>query len=527
VPMPDRQAASPHTHLLYITDIIGGLGDQPGTKVVRAHPFSLGEPGPPGPLIRVSQGLAEPTALKQRSYEELAEDGNDLLAPWARTRSMRGSGPAYAQELPGPEAGEQLAGGMPAPVPGRHARALAPLGVVFLATGLATALAMPFLTLFLTKEVHAGPIEVSVFLVALPVCGIAASSVMGRLSDGRFERRHILLLAALTSAVGSGLAAFLRNYWVLLVVGCTLLALGRAVMPQAFAYAHDVLAGDKAQAMMTSTLRTFFSLAWVAGPPLAAALLSTGGFGVLFGATAVLYVAVAGVAVFWLGSPRPAKGRQQAEGSPAAQVPHVSSRALWLTVGGLVVIQASMSVNVQDLPLYVVHNLHGGVGAAGGILGLCAALEIPAMLGFGYLSKRFSLRALVRLGPLIGAAYYVTACLATHVWQLTAGQILNACFIAIMGGLAISYVQQMLPTQPGRASTLYSNAFAAGAVLTGPLMGAAISHGYRLPYMVASCLTVAGFALIIAGSGPRLAAAADARTPVGQPLDVPQYVTVT
>jgi SET family sugar efflux transporter-like MFS transporter len=377
----------------------------------------------------------------------------------------------HSQELAA-DPGEELASRPPpASAPRRHARALAPLGVVFLATGLATALAMPFLTLFLTKAVHAGPIDVSVFLVALPVCGIGASSVMGRLSDGRFERRHILLLAALTSAVGGGLAAFVRNYWVLLVVGCTLLALGRAVMPQAFAYAHDVLAGDKAQAMMTSTLRTFFSLAWVAGPPLAAALLSTGGFGVLFGTTAVLYVAVAGVAVFWLGSPRAPKGRQKADGSPGAQAPNASSRTLWLTIGGLVVIQASMSVNVQDLPLYVVHNLHGGVAAAGGVLGLCAALEIPAMLGFGYLSKRFSLRNLVRLGPIIGTAYYVTAALATHVWQLAAGQVLNAGFIAIMGGLAISYVQQMLPRQPGRASTLYSNAFAAGAVLTGAFDG--------------------------------------------------------
>ncbi|HET9058547.1 MAG TPA: MFS transporter [Acidimicrobiales bacterium] len=428
---------------------------------------------------------------------------------------MRSSGAGHTQELPDLGTAEELASGAPLPAPavGRHARALAPLGVVFLATGLATALAVPFLTLFLTKAVHAGPVEVSVFLVALPVCGIAASSVMGRLSDGRLERRRVLLLAALASALGSGLAAFVRDYWLLFLSGCTLLALGRSVMPQAFAYAHDVLVGDKAQAMMTSTLRTFFSLAWVAGPPLAAALLTTGGFGVLFGATAVLYVAVAGVAVFWLGSPRASSERSLADGSPAPQAPNASSRTLWLTIAGLVVIQASMSVNVQDLPLYVVHDLHGGVGAAGGVLGLCAALEIPAMLGFGYLSKRFSLRGLVRLGPLIGAAYYVTAALGAHVWQLAAGQILNACFIAIMGGLAISYIQQMLPSQPGRASTLYSNAFAGGAVLTGPLMGVAISHGYRLPYVFASCLTVAGFALIIAGSVPRPAPAADARAP--------------
>lgn len=386
---------------------------------------------------------------------------------------------------------------------GRHARALAPLGVVFLATGLATALAAPFLTLFLITAAHADPLQVSVFLVAQPLCAVTASSAMGRLSDRRFERRFVLLVAAVGGCLGAASFAFLRGYWLLLLVGCTVNALAGAVVPQAFAHAHTMLAGHPAAPLLTSTLRTFFSLAWVAGPPSAAVLLAAGGFRTLYGAAAVLYLVVAAVAAFWLSASRaPA---QPAPGEAAATVrrPGASRRDLWLTLAGLVVLQSSLSVNVQAMPLHIAQNLHGGVGAAGAVLGLCAALEIPAMLGFGLLSQRFSLRALVRLGPMLGTAYYLIAATATAVWQLAAAQVLNACYIAIVGGLAISYVQQMLPGQPGRASTLYSNTFPCGAMLAGPLLGAAVSHGYRVPYVFAVSLTVVGLGLIVTGSGPR------------------------
>ena len=107
----------------------------------------------------------------------------------------------------------------------------------------------------------------------------------------------------------------------------------------------------------------------------------------------------------------------------------------------------------------------------------------------------------MRLGPLFGIAYFSVAAGATQVWQLAAAQVLNACYIAIVGGLAISYVQELLPSQPGRASTLYSNTFPCGAILAGPLLGLAVHNGYRLPYVAAGSLALAGLILIVAGAG--------------------------
>jgi MFS transporter, SET family, sugar efflux transporter len=67
-----------------------------------------------------------------------------------------------------------------------------------------------------------------------------------------------------------------------------------------------------------------------------------------------------------------------------------------------------------------------------------------------------------------------------------------------VSGVGISYVQDMLPGQPGRASTLYSNAFPIGAVLAGPLFGLAQQFGYRLAYAMATALCLAGLLLLAA-----------------------------
>ena len=45
---------------------------------------------------------------------------------------------------------------------------LLPLGVVFLTVGLSTAGVLPFLSLFLDREVHASPLRVTVLLVVCP-----------------------------------------------------------------------------------------------------------------------------------------------------------------------------------------------------------------------------------------------------------------------------------------------------------------------------------------------------------------------
>ncbi len=384
--------------------------------------------------------------------------------------------------------------------PRRAARALIPLGLMFLAVGISTALVTPFLALFLSTEVRAGPVRVTVFLIAAPLSGVVASWLIGRLSDRRAIRRRLLIGASLAGFAGSLATAFVRDYGILLGLAVTAFAVAGALFPQTFAYARQVLLRDNptGAAMAISGLRTVFSVAWVAGPPLAAVLLQTGGFRLVFGAAAAMYLLAAATAVV-LTEP-PAVGAPAADGTAPAPVPagrDASRTTLLLTTAGFTLLQCPITLGAQALPLYTGTDLGGDVGDAGLILGLCAALEIPLMLALGWLSTRLPLRPLILGGAAAGAAYFGVATAAGSVWVLLAAQLLNALFIAAVSGLGITYVQEMLPRQPGRATTLFTNTFPIGAMLAGPLFGVAQHFGFRLAYAMSTALCVLGLLLIM------------------------------
>ncbi len=377
----------------------------------------------------------------------------------------------------------------------RTRRALIPLGLAFLAVGLSTAVVLPFLSLFLSTEVRAGPIKVAVFLVAAPLAGVVVGTLLGRLSDRRPIRRSLLITAALAGAVGMALTAFVREYWILLGLTVTATALAGTMFPQTFAYARQVLQRDDPgrAAMGISAMRTVFSVAWVAGPALAAILLDAGGFRYVYGAAAVMYLIAALVAVVWLDEVGPA--------APAkADVPDAPTGGrirLLLTGTAFTLFMCPLTLAVQALPLFIDRDLGGHASDAGLILGLCAALEIPLILALGALSTRVPLRRLLYGGAVCGVLYYGLATTASNVGVLFAGQPLNAAFIAAVSGLGIAYVQDLLPGQPGRASTLHSNAFPIGAGLAGPFFGLGQHFGYRLPYAIATAFCLAGLAILL------------------------------
>ncbi|MFF0655644.1 sugar efflux transporter [Micromonospora tulbaghiae] len=384
---------------------------------------------------------------------------------------------------------------------------LLPLGVVFLTVGLSTAVVLPFLSLFLDREVHASPLRVTVFLVVAPLSGVVASALIGRLSDRLPIRRALLVGAALAGVLGAGLTAYVRDYWILLGLTATATALANSLFPQSFAYTRALFdRDDPARAAFgVSLMRTVFSLAWVAGPALAAVLLDVGGFRLVYGMAAVMYALAALVAAFRLEElPLPARpvaddpaGAAPGPAGAAPGPPGASRLRLALTALAFVLLQCPLTLAVQALPLLIDTELDDDPARAGLVLGLCAALEIPLMLGLGALTARVRLRTMVLLGAVCGIAYYATAATAPGVPVLLLAQPVNALFIAAVSGVGIAYVQDLLPGEPGRATTLFTNTFPIGAMLAGPLLGISAQVGYRWAYGMSTALCAAGLLVLL------------------------------
>ncbi|MFY1633210.1 MFS transporter [Solwaraspora sp. WMMB335] len=379
-------------------------------------------------------------------------------------------------------------------------RRWAALGLVFVTVGLSAAMVSPYLTLFLDDAVGADATQVAVLLVVAPLSSVVVSAIIGRISDRLPSRRGLLTGAALAGCASSALAAVVRDYWAFLIITITLTACAQAMLPQMFAYARESVTEPDRVAMTMSTLRTLFSLAWVAGPPLASVLLTTGGFTLTFTTSSLMYATAAAVAYLAL------RGRRAAVSDDGPTVDghgaDAPRRTIWSNLAVFVLTWAATNLAVQSLPLFTTRELGHGVGSAGLLLGLCAGLEIPIMIGLGVLSLRIPVGRLLIVGAGCGFAYMTLVCFATDLWQLAAGQVLNATAIAALSGLGITYMQDMMPRDRGRASTLYTNSIPIGGLLAGPVLGAAQQAGYRLPYAVAAlCYVVALGLLVLARTG--------------------------
>jgi MFS transporter, SET family, sugar efflux transporter len=401
----------------------------------------------------------------------------------------------------------------PAAATSRPARRLLPMALIFLSVGTSSAMVGPFLTLFLTQAVHAVSLQVTAFLIVAPLSSVAVSTVLGRLSDRHPIRRQIIIAAALAGASGMLATSMIRNYWALLALTVTATATAGSLVPQLFAYVRTTVAGSDRAAMTTSSLRTLFSLSWVAGPFVATVLVGLGGFRLSYSVSSAMYLVAALIAWRLLPAappihvpPEPAAESVSAgsgpvpyvppEPPPAAPIPDAPRRVIFLTVAAFALMQCASGLGVQAMSLFVITDLGGGIGSAGVILGVCAGLEIPLMLGFGFLSTRVPLRRLVLCGPLFSLAYTLSVAASSHVWQVAAAQLFAACTVSVVQGLGVSYVQEMLPRHPGRASTLFTNAFPAGQMMAGPILGVAQHVGYRAAYLTAAGLAATAFVVL-------------------------------
>jgi MFS transporter, SET family, sugar efflux transporter len=375
-------------------------------------------------------------------------------------------------------------------------RRLLPLSLVFIVVGLGISFVGPYLALFLTDAIHTDPLHTTAFLIIAPISGVAVSWLIGRISDRRPIRRPLLISAALAGALGAGLTAVLRDYWAVLAVTVTLTAISGSLFPQSFAYARQVLQqGNPARAAFgISALRTLFSAAWVGGPPLAALILAAHGFGWTYGLAAILYLLAAVLITTLLprvAAPAAATAEVETHGHAARPI------ALFLIIASFTAVSTASTLNVQAMTLYVVDDLGGTISQAGLVLGICAALEIPLMLALGALSTRIPVRRLIYLGVFCAVGYHAIAASATHVWMLAAAQLLQAVVISTIGALGISYVQDLLPAHPGRATTMVTNTFPMGQILAAPLFGLAQHFGFRLAYGLNLGLCVVGLLLLI------------------------------
>lgn len=338
------------------------------------------------------------------------------------------------------------------------------------------------------------------FMTCTSLCAIIAGTILGRLSDTHLARRHVMIIAAIGGAIGYAGYAYIRNPYILGLVGCTILATSSGAFSQLFAHVREeyrVTQGEALEpSLIMSVVRVCFSFAWTVGPAVGAVIVVAYGFEGLFSAAAALWgLFLIGVIFFVPYRPRP---KQLATDKRDSIWHTFRRRDVVICFASFTVLAASQSINMMNLPLAILHELGGTKRDFGIVFGIGPLVEVPMMIWFGHLSSLGYQLRLIRLGFVLALIYFIGLSFATEPWHVYLLQLISGVMVSISSNVAIVFFQDLLPSQPGLATALYSNAQSAGSLLGVLSFGFLVEwFGYRGVFYACTGLALVAFFMIL------------------------------
>ena len=357
--------------------------------------------------------------------------------------------------------------------------------MVFMA--LATSSGIPLIALYLVRDLGLDLSLAALFFTAQALPGLALGLLLGRRSDAWTTRLPFIRWATAWVGVGWLVLAFSPFPWLALCAGALFLSLGGVLMGQLYAALHDVMTrdGEPQPQRVTTTIRTAWSFGFVFGPVLGSALATVAGIRAAFIVAAALYLLCL-VPLQGLTIAVPARARATGERSPGTG--RAPRRLLAFTALCALSLCGQTFRNTY-LPLHVTTHLGGSMATVGLLMAISPVVELLTLPLAGVLADWVGLGWLIGAGLAIAAVEYVVVAASTAMWQLYLTQAMDACVVAVLLGLGLTYAQRLSPERPGLASSLLFSAFNLSGIVGGLLGSAAVPvlgvpHVFFLPALL-------------------------------------------
>jgi SET family sugar efflux transporter-like MFS transporter len=368
--------------------------------------------------------------------------------------------------------------------------------ICLLLIGIGFSITNPYLPLYLTEDFGMSAGSFGVFMAVSSLSGVVVNTLIAKHSDNGLDRKWIIIVATLSSALGFSSYLVFNNFFILLFVVCLFNGLAAPAIPQIYASARESANKSKSddKTFALSTLRSLISLGFLIGPLVGTFILGALGYKGLFLGTAAIYLIIASLVILFLQRRKTVQKNTKKNDSSGTY--SLKSKEINQPLIAFIFLFVVNTINMIITPLFIVNELQGTYRDVGLVVSICAGLEIPIMLVLGSLGKKISNHSLMIYGCFIAVIYFTILSISTHSWQLIAAQLLQATFVAIVMGNGLSYFNDLLPNSPGVATTIYSNGTTIGRLI-GSLGGGFIAQfvGYRHVFLV--CLVLVIFSFII------------------------------
>ena len=372
--------------------------------------------------------------------------------------------------------------------------------ILFCLVGVAGALILPTLSVFLGKEIGVRPLLVGIPFAGIALVSMAYNHFIGHWSDGLNDRRPLVAVCCLVGALVCLTLAYSRVYWLVAVTVVLFLSFAMVSFSQVMAYSLDYAKDnipEERVPLFNAIVRAQIAIAWVAGPPAGFLLAAYMGFTFMYLMAAGMFVVVAVLSLKLL----PHLERhapKHLEKLEAQLISKPQKRALILSLIGFSLMWGANNAYLISFPLHLQDGLGIDTAWMGWVMGTAAGLEIPFMLLAGYYAARIKIITLINAAGVAALLLYVGVYFGTQLWQFFALQIFNAMFIGILAGLGVSVIQDLLPGRSGMASGLYTNTTHMGNLISS-LLVAVVADIYGYHQIFAVNLLIIALAILAFG----------------------------
>lgn len=350
----------------------------------------------------------------------------------------------------------------------------------------------PVLSYYLNTEIGLSPLYISAFFILLPIATIIVVQTVARFSDLGLQRPAIICIAS-TFGVASSIILMLRpSFWLLCTIGLICLASYPASFSQIFASAREYSIKYMGNSVMFTTfLRALISLSWVVGPPMAYGIALGVSFNMLFVTTSIMFILVCLTSFFFLPNVLDKSKVDQSK-----NIKWWTDRSVMLLCVANACIFTAFSSYITTMPLLVTQELQLPQNSPGYMMGLAAFLEVPIMFVAARLSRTIGLKAVVMIGALSLFIFLILLHYSKTFEMLMVIQFFSALFIGFVSSMGMVLFQELLPSIPGQATSLFTNSSTAGQILGGAMISLAASGSYLTIYEVGSVIALVGTVLI-------------------------------
>lgn len=352
---------------------------------------------------------------------------------------------------------------------------------------------LPIMSLFLIQHLQAPPAMIGIFTVTTALLSLITNQKAGKLVDAGHNAKY-LFIVALSALITTGLLfSVLTGFWQAVLIGAPIFALGNTSIPILLSMIrqHADRSGIHST-KMNAQMRSGVSLMWIIGPAMSFSVVGFLGFP----ATYLTASGIASIALLLALFRLPSFIKPVAERTTKDTIHAAIPMRFWVYGGVILLGNLSNALYFTAMPLVVTDVLELPESSVGILMGLTAALEIPAMLMAPRWSERFGRARLVTFGFILAVVFYASLLWAQSLILLMFLQLLNGLFFGIFVGLGISILQDEMPQRIGFASAFHTNTMRIGS-MAGSSTAGVLAQWFGFQQAFAGSFVAASLAIIL------------------------------